>query len=259
LAKSKNAFNQAYVSENARIKGDTQTCYLLGLYFDLLPEDKRELAAKHLVENIRKKNWHLSTGFVGLRLLLPTLTQAGHLDIAYRLLTNDTFPSWGYSIKNGATTIWERWDGWTEQKGFQTPGMNSFNHYAFGSVGEWLFGTVAGIDTNGPGYKRIHIAPRPGGGLTYATASYKSIHGKIATHWKLKGDVLKLDVTIPANTTATVYVPASSADSVTESGRPADQAEGVEFIRAEDGLAVFRIASGKYHFVSQVPDKDLTR
>ncbi|MFH1717237.1 MAG: family 78 glycoside hydrolase catalytic domain, partial [Planctomycetota bacterium] len=216
----KDAFNKAYVSSDAHIKGRTQTCYALGLYFDLLPDDKRLRAAEHLVEAIREKNWHLSTGFVGLSYLLPTLTETGYLDVAYRLLANDTFPSWGYSIKNGATTIWERWDGWTEEKGFQTPAMNSFNHYSFGSVGRWLFGTVAGIDTDGPGYKQIVIYPRPGE-ITHAKASYESIHGRIVSDWRLSNGTFTLNVTIPANTTATVYVPAGSLDSVTESGRPA--------------------------------------
>lgn len=247
----KDAFNKAYVTNDAKIEGDTQTCYCLGLYFDLLPESKRELAAQHLLEAIKRKNWHLSTGFVGLKFLLPTLTQTGNLDIAYRLLNNETFPSWGYSIKNGATTIWERWDGWTEERGFHDSGMNSFNHYSFGSVGQWLFGTVAGIDTEGPGYKRIIIRPQPGGGLTWAKASYKSIHGRIATHWKLQGDVLKLDVTIPTNTTATVYVSAKDTESVTESGRPATKSKGVQFLHMDNGNAVFAVGSGQYWFVSK--------
>ena len=250
----RSAFNKAYVSEDGRIKGETQTCYLLGLYFDLLPEDKREPATLHLIEAIRKKDWHLSTGFVGLSYLVPTLADTGHLDIAYRLLNNDTFPSWGYSIKNGATTIWERWDGWTEEKGFQTPGMNSFNHYSFGSIGRWLFGSVAGIDTEGPGYKRIIIKPRPGGGLDYAKASYKSINGKIVSDWKIKGDKFTLDVTIPANTTATVYVPAGDIESVTEGGKPAAQANAVSLLRMEDDSAVFAVGSGHYRFVSKLPD-----
>ncbi|MBA7696348.1 hypothetical protein ES703_104995 [subsurface metagenome] len=247
----KDAFNKAYVSDDARIKGETQTCYLLGLYFDLLPDDKREPAAKHLVEDLKKRDWHLSTGFVGLSYLLPTLTQMGHLDIAYRLLNNETFPSWGYSIKNGATTIWERWDGWTEEKGFQDPGMNSFNHYAFGSVGRWLFGTVAGIDTEGSGYKRIIIRPRPGGGFSYAKASYKSIHGKIVSDWKIKGHTFTLNVTVPANTTATVCVPARTAESVTESGGPAAKSKGVRFLRMEADAAVYEVGSGNYAFVSE--------
>ncbi|MCP4612881.1 MAG: family 78 glycoside hydrolase catalytic domain [Planctomycetes bacterium] len=250
----KNAFNKAYVNEDGRIKGETQTCYLLGLYFDLLPEDKREPATQHLIEAIRNKDWHLSTGFVGLSYLVPTLTDTGHLDIAYRLLNNDTFPSWGYSIKNGATTIWERWDGWTEEKGFQTPGMNSFNHYSFGSIGRWLFGSVAGIDTDGPGYKRIIIRPRPGGGLDYAKASYKSINGEIVSDWKIKGGKFTLNVTIPANTTATVYVPAGDIDSVAEGGKLAAKAGDVSLLRVEDDSAVFAVGSGNYRFESKLPD-----
>jgi hypothetical protein len=215
--------------------------------------DKRKAAADHLVEAIKRRNWHLSTGFVGLSYLLPTLTQAGHLDIAYRLLNNDTFPSWGYSIKNGATTIWERWDGWTKEKGFQTPKMNSFNHYAFGSVGQWLFGTVAGIDTDGPGYKQIVIHPRPGGELTSAKASYKSINGEIVSDWKIENGKFLLNVTIPANTTAIVYVPAKNAESVTEDGQKASQAEHVKFLHIEDRCAVFVIGSGNYRFASLLP------
>jgi alpha-L-rhamnosidase len=250
FAAIKTAFNKAYVSEDGRIKGDTQTCYALGIYFDLLDSDKRVLAAKHLMEAVQKKNWHLSTGFVGLSYLLPALTQTGNLDVAYRLLNNETFPSWGYSIKNGATTIWERWDGWTEDKGFQDPGMNSFNHYAFGSVGRWMFGTVAGIDTEGPGYKRIIIRPQPGGGFSYAKADYESIYGKIESFWKIENGTFTLNVTIPANTTATVYVPAKNAGSVTESGRPAGTSEGIRFLRMEEGTAVYDVSSGNYVFVS---------
>jgi hypothetical protein len=250
----KDAFNKAYVSDDGRIKGETQTCYLLGLYFDLLPEDKRESATQHLIEAIRNKDWHLSTGFVGLSYLVPTLTQTGHLDIAYRLLNNDTFPSWGYSIKNGATTIWERWDGWTEEKGFQTPGMNSFNHYAFGSIGRWLFGTVAGIETDGPGYKRIIIRPMPGGGMDYAKASYKSIHGKIVSDWRIKGHTFTLNITIPANTTAKVYVPTGDIENITVGGRPTAKAGAVSLLRMENGRAVFAVGSGHYRFVSKLPD-----
>jgi alpha-L-rhamnosidase len=249
----KQAFNKAYVSDDARIKGETQTCYCLGLHFNLLPEDKRQRAAQHLLEDIKKKDWHLSTGFVGLSYLLPTLTETGNLDVAYRLLNQDTFPSWLYCIKNGATTIWERWDGWTEQKGFQDPGMNSFNHYAFGAVGQWLFGTAAGIDTDGPGYKRIHIEPKPGGGFTSARANYKSIYGEIVSDWKIEDGKFTLDVTIPVNTTATVYVPAKNAESVTEGGLPAAKAKAVRLLRMDNGKAVFAVGSGQYRFVSEMP------
>jgi len=253
----KDAFNKAYVSRDARIKGETQTCYALALYFDLLPDDKRPRAAEHLVDAIREKNWHLSTGFVGLSYLLPTLTETGYLDVAYRLLANDTFPSWGYSIKNGATSIWERWDGWTEEKGFQTPAMNSFNHYSFGAVGRWLFGTVAGIDTNGPGYKHIVIDPRPGE-ITHAKASYESIYGRIASDWWFNDGIFTLNVTIPANTTATIHVPAGNLENVTESGRPAAKAEAVHFLRMDKGKAVFTVGSGRYEFVSKLPNPGRT-
>jgi len=247
----KTAFNEAFVDDDGVIKGNTQTCYLLGLHFDLLPDSKRPLATRHLMERVKAKNYHLSTGFVGLSCLLPVLSENGHLDIAYRLLENDTFPSWGYSIKNGATTIWERWDGWTEEKGFQTPGMNSFNHYSFGSVGRWLFDTVAGIDTESAGFKRIIIHPQPGGSLTYTKASFNSIHGPITTDWKLQDNKFTLAVTIPANTTATVYIPSDNPDTVFEGNNPATQAEGVKFLRTEKTVSLFQITSGSYSFSCQ--------
>ena len=140
------AFEEAYVSPDGRIKGDTQTGYLLALHMDLLSEDLRSSAAGHLVRTIEREDWHLTTGFAGVGYLCPVLTEAGYTEVAYRLLENETYPSWGYTVKNGATTIWERWDGWTEQNGFQSPNMNSFNHYSLGSVGEWLYRYVAGID-----------------------------------------------------------------------------------------------------------------
>ncbi|MQY57172.1 Bacterial alpha-L-rhamnosidase [bacterium] len=244
------AFQREYVLPDGRIKGETQTGYLLALAMDLVPEDLQMKSAEHLVENIKQRDGHLSTGFVGAGYLLPVLTQMGYPDVAYRLLLNETFPSWGYSIKQGATTIWERWDGWTEEKGFQDPGMNSFNHYAFGSVGEWLFRFIAGIDLDPeiPGYKRIIIRPHPGGGLEYAKAEYNSIHGKIVSGWKLENDQLTMSITIPANTTAVIYVPAEDASQVTESGNPATDSEGVRFLRMEKDRVVFEVASGTYVF-----------
>jgi alpha-L-rhamnosidase len=248
----KAAFNKAYVAEDGRIKGNTQTCYVLALDFDLLPADKREAAARYLVEDIRSRTNHLSTGFVGVGHLMPTLTNTGHPDTAYILLNNDTFPSWGYSIRQGATTIWERWDGWTKEKGFQDPGMNSFNHYALGSVGEWMYETVAGIglDPSVPGYKRIVLRPRPGGGLTYAKGELQSMYGKIASSWRIDGGRIHLSVTVPANTTATVYVPTADPSKVTEGGKPASEATGVTFLRAEEGAAVYQVGSGTYSFES---------
>ncbi|MGB2975133.1 MAG: family 78 glycoside hydrolase catalytic domain, partial [Phycisphaerae bacterium] len=206
------AFNKAYVAGDGRIKGDTQTGYVLALQFDLLPDDLRRRAARHLVEDIKKRDTHLSTGIVGLKDLMTVLAKIGEDDVAYQLLLNDTFPSWGYEIKHGATTIWERWNGWTEEKGLHDPGMNSFCHYAFGAVGEWLFSTVAGIEAAAPGFKRIVVRPRPGGGLEWTRAQYESVHGLVASAWKVEGKGLAISVTIPANTTAEVHVPAGRAE-----------------------------------------------
>jgi alpha-L-rhamnosidase len=246
----KAAFNEAYVSPDGKIEGDTQTCYLLALHMDLLPGELRSTAADHLVKTIERENWHLSTGFVGVGYLCPVLTEAGYTDVAYRLLLNETYPSWGYTIKNGATTIWERWDGWTEENGFQSPNMNSFNHYSLGSVGEWLYRYVAGIDFGTPGYGSIVIRPRPGGGLTHARAEYDSVRGKISSAWKIEDDRFVLEVTIPPNTTATVHVP--STDGVSEGGNPVEEAEGVEFLSADAEETVLEIGSGRYEFAGRM-------
>jgi alpha-L-rhamnosidase len=246
----KEAFNKAYVDEDSRVKGDTQTVYVLALAFDLLPESKRPSAVERLVNDIEAKGWRLSTGFVGTKDLMQVLMKIGQKDVAYRLFHNKTFPSWGFSIQHGATSIWERWDGWTPEKGFQDPGMNSFAHYSFGAVGEWMFKTVGGIDTDGPGFEKIIIRPLPGGELTSAKTSYNSIRGLIETDWVLEGGAFRLNVTIPANTTATLHVPAASADEVTESGGSAGEAEGVRFLRMEAGSAVFEVGSGEYVFAS---------
>ena len=245
----KDSFNRAFVSEDGRIKGDTQTCYLLALGFHLLPEDKQSKAVEYLVDDIKARSMHLSTGFVGVRQLLPVLTKNGHLDIAYALLNQDTFPSWLFSVKQGATTIWERWDGWTPDKGFQDPGMNSFNHYALGSCGQWMYGTIAGIelDPSQPGYKHVLIHPRPGGGLTMCKASYNSLRGPIQTEWHVEGDAFKLKITIPANTTASVFIDGPK-DKITEGGKPADQAEGAKFDRGDGDTQVITVGSGTYEF-----------
>jgi len=249
----KEAFNKKYVAADGRIHGNTQCCYAMALKFELLPDELRAKAAQYLEDDIKAKGNHLSTGFVGVSYLLPVLTRAGKLDTAYSLLLQDTFPSWLFSVKHGATTIWERWDGWTPDKGFQNPGMNSFNHYSLGSCGEWLYDSAAGIgwDPEKPAYKHIIIRPRPGGPITSAQRTYDSIQGRIATSWTLKDGALTLDVTIPTNTSATVYVPAKAETSVTESGKPAGEAEGVKFLRLEEGAAVFEVQSGKYSFVSK--------
>ncbi|UCC41729.1 MAG: glycoside hydrolase family 78 protein [Candidatus Aminicenantes bacterium] len=250
--KIKTSYQKAFVQSDGRIKGETQTGYLLSLAMDLIPKELRQKSAEHLVKNIKKRDWHLSTGFLGAGLLNPVLTQMGYSDVSYRLLLNDTFPSWGYSIKQGATTIWERWDGWTEAKEFQDPGMNSFNHYSFGSIGEWLYRFVAGIglDPKTPGYKHFRIHPFPGEGLEFVKAEYNSIHGRIISGWEVKDGKITMNITIPPNTTATVFVPTDDASKITEGGKPAAESEGVKFLRTENGFAVFEVSAGIYAFSS---------
>ena len=246
----KAAFNKRYVAADGRIQGNTQCVYVMALKFELLSAELRAKAADYLVADIAAKKDHLSTGFVGVSYLLPVLTQAGRLDTVFKLFLQDTFPSWLFSVKHGATTIWERWDGWTPQKGFQDPGMNSFNHYSLGSCGEWMFSSLAGIDTDGAGFKKLMIRPTPGQGITWVRASYDSINGKIATSWEVAGGTFRLDLTIPPNTAATVYVPAKDAASVKESGQPAAAAKGVKFLRTEQGAAVYEVGSGSYSFTA---------
>jgi alpha-L-rhamnosidase len=247
------AFNEAYVDARGRIRGDTQCDYVLALAFDLVEGERRAQAAQRLVELIAERDWHLSTGFVGTRDLMLVLSKIGRTDVAYRLLHNKTYPSWGFEIENGATSIWERWDGWTTQKGFQDPGMNSFAHYAFGAVTQWMFETIGGIRALEPGFAKILIRPEPGGELSFARTSYDSIRGPIATAWKLVGGRLMLDVTVPPNTTAEIRVPTLDATSVTESGRPALSSPGVTFVRADAEAAVYLVGSGRYAFACDKP------
>jgi alpha-L-rhamnosidase len=221
--KVKSAFNKGYVAADGRIKGNTQAVYVLALAAGLVEGEKAGQAAHYLVEDIERKGNHLSTGFIGTKDLMLVLSKIGRRDVAYRLLFNDTFPSWGFSIKHGATSIWERWDGWTPAKGFQDPGMNSFAHYSFGAVYGWMVENIAGISSDGPAYKKIVLAPYPGGGLTRAQTSYKSIRGEIATAWKIEDGRFKLDVIIPANTTAKVVLPGETREI--GSGRYSFEAE----------------------------------
>jgi alpha-L-rhamnosidase len=208
----RDAFNDAFVDGDGGLKDGTQTAYALALQFGLLPDEKRAAAARRLVDDIARHDGHLTTGFVGIAHLLPALTATGHLDVAYQLLLNDTFPSWGFTIKHGATTMWERWDGWTPERGFQTTDMNSFNHYAFGSVGEWLYRTVAGIDVDFSvdASHPVRIAPRPGGGLARVAGRYRSVLGPVACSWAVEAGRISITAEVPA-VGATIDLPDASA------------------------------------------------
>jgi len=250
LKKIKDAFHREYVTPSGRLVSGTQTAYTLALQFDMLPEAERKQAAQRLVENIKDYRTHLTTGFLGTPYLCHVLSDYGYTDIAYKLLLQDSYPSWLYPVKMGATTIWERWDGIRPDSSFQTPGMNSFNHYSYGAIGDWMYRVVAGIDTyeDGPGYKHIRIQPHPGGGMTSVEADLQTYYGKVSSHWRVEEGGLLLDVEIPANTTASVYLPSWDGAMVTEGGKPLGSLKEIEVKGVETGWLILNLGSGSYHF-----------
>jgi alpha-L-rhamnosidase len=249
-SKVKEAFLREFVTPNGRLSSNTQTAYVLALSFDLLPPALRAQAAERLANDVRSFGSHLTTGFLGTPNLCQTLSSTGHLDVAYGLLMQKTYPSWLYPVTRGATTIWERWDGIKPDGSMQDPGMNSFNHYAYGAIGAWMYSVVAGIDIDPaePGYKHVLIRPEPGGGLTSARAALLSVHGEIASAWKREGATFSLEVTIPPNTHATIRLPGAEAAAVTEGGQPVAGARGISAVRVEGNAVVVEAGSGKYSF-----------
>ncbi len=246
------AFGQFFDSSGAFTDGSSQCGYALAFTLDLVPAHLRAQVAQQFANSIAQSDYHLSTGFIGTPRLLPALHNAGLDNLAYTVLLQQTYPSWLYQITLGSTTMWERWDGWTPNAGFESETMNSFNHYAFGSVGQYLYGAVGGINAASPGYKTILIAPTPGNGLTWAATSYNSTRGFISTAWTNLGATLQLAVTIPPNTTAQIWVPAANPIGVTESGVPAATSSGVSYLGFSNGAAMYAVGSGNYFFSSPV-------
>lgn len=250
LADIKKAYNSEYVTGNGHLVSGTQTAYVLALNFDMLPDSLRLQAAKRLAENIQSYDNHLTTGFLGTPYLCHVLSRFGYTDLAYKLLLQDTYPSWLYPVKMGATTIWERWDGQKPDGSFQTPGMNSFNHYAYGAIGDWMYRVMAGLDTytDEPGYKHIKIMPHVGGGFTNASAVLKTYYGTASSGWKVENNSLSLNVEIPPNSYATVYIPAADVNKISESDKPLGAISEIKLISKEDEFVVVQIGSGTYHF-----------
>ena len=203
------AFRHRFVTPEGLLACGTQTAYVLALHFELIPENARAIAFDELVRDLEKRDYHLATGFVGTPYLLDVLEKHDRLDVAYKLLEQETFPSWIFPIKNGATTIWERWDGWTKEKGFQDKFMNSFNHYAYGAVGAWMTRSVAGLelDSEEPGYRHIIFRPRPGGSLTWAEASLQTDRGQVGIKWRVDSTGLVLNLTVPQGSRASLDAP----------------------------------------------------
>jgi alpha-L-rhamnosidase len=244
----KKAFNQEFVTPAGRLVSHTQTAYSLALAFNMLPESLVPKAAQFLADDVNKFK-HLTTGFVGTPLLCKTLSAQGYEDLAFMLLNRKEYPSWLYPVTQGATTIWERWDGQKPDGSFQDVGMNSFNHYAYGAIGEWLYHYVAGMDLDpeNPGYKHILLAPHPGGGLTNADAEFSSLYGKVKSAWKLDGADFVYEVTVAANTTATVTLPAAKPDQVTINSQPLSGVLKESLKQTNAGISL-EIGSGNYQF-----------
>jgi alpha-L-rhamnosidase len=214
------AFQRTYVNGNGRLTVETQTAYAMALGFELLPEADRPAAGERLAELVQAAGTHLATGFLGTPLVMPALSENGHHELACELLRQDTYPSWLFEVRQGATSIWERWNGWTPEQGFYSPRMNSFNHYAFGAVGDWMYRYLAGLQPVEPGYRRTELRPRPGGGLSSASATHESLFGRHHCSWQIEGGTLRVKARVPANTSATIVLPVKSAESLLLNGQP---------------------------------------
>jgi alpha-L-rhamnosidase len=248
FGKIKEVFINEYVTNAGRVGTNSQTAYVLALKFNLLPENLRPKAAQFLVNDIRGRNNHLSTGFLGTPYLCHVLSDNGYTETAYDLLLQESYPSWLYPVKMGATTIWERWDGEKTDSTFQDAGMNSFNHYAYGAIGDWMYRVAAGIETMGAGYKHIILQPHPTKKLEYAKASFESPYGTIASGWERKDGKTIIRLKIPANTTATIILPATAQDKVTEGGNSPYDDENLKDVMFADNKMTMLAGSGSYTF-----------
>jgi len=249
----KTAFNQKFLKpDGSQYDNGTQTSCVLPLAFDLVPAERRSQIFEHLIDKItvETKN-HVGTGLVGGQWLMRTLSDHGRADLAYTLASQKTYPSWGYMIDKGATTIWELWNGDTAD-----PAMNSGNHVMLvGDLIIWYYESLAGIrpDPDQPGFQHLLMKPHPVGDLTGVTATHRSAYGLIASEWKREGGSFQWQITVPPNTTATVFVPAAALAAVTEGGKPVVQSRGVKFLREEGGDVVCSVGSGRYEFRSRQP------
>jgi alpha-L-rhamnosidase len=232
------AFMKAYVHEDGTMVAGTQSTYVVALSFDIIPKRLHDAVAKHLVDDLTSRG-HLTTGFVGVGFLNPTLSAIGRSDLAFQLLLTDTCPSWLFTVKQGATTVWERWDGYTPQLGFEVSSMNSFNHYALGSIGKWLYSGAGGIgiDEEHPGFKHFFLNPQCSTKFTSYKATFNSPYGLISSAWHVENDRVTYDVTVPPNTTATLILPAGGNDL---------KSTGAPVIRGENGT--WTLAAGAYEF-----------
>jgi alpha-L-rhamnosidase len=264
-------FNDTYINEDGlTLKtdskvADTQTSYAVGLALGAFSEDNMPRMAANLAETVRRQNlddkdvlrpeYSLMTGFIGTAWISKALSDNGYIEEAYKLLQNNQYPSWLYAIDQGATTIWERLTGYTVENGFGGNNrMNSFNHYSFGAVGQWMMAHSLGIQRDEPGFQRFILQPEPdpSGEMSWAEGWYDSMYGRIYSKWELVDDQLVYEAVVPANSKATLYLPAKSADEVKENGLPAIEAKGIDFVGFENGKAAYKLTSGSYRFETRL-------
>jgi alpha-L-rhamnosidase len=270
LDERKRFFNKTFVNDEKKTLqspggkiSDTQTSYAVGLALSAFNEENIPQMIKNLAETVRRENtddggmprppYSLMTGFIGTAWISNALSQNGFTDLAYSLLLNDKYPSWLYAVDQGATTIWERLNGYTVENGFGgNNSMNSFNHYSFGAVGQWMMAHSLGIQRDVPGFSRFVLAPEPdpSGKMTSAKGHYDSMYGTIKSNWEIKGNTLIYKATVPANTTALLVLPALDEKSIREGGKPVKRAKGVAFVKIENGKAYYELRSGTYEFES---------
>ncbi len=249
-ARIREAYNAAYLKSDGALQANTQGGYAFGLAFDLIPDALRPAALQHAIDNIERYGYRLSTGFNSTTRMVMELTRGGQNDLAWRLVQNTVFPSWGYMIENGATTIWERWDGYVKGRGFQNPGMNSFNHWAFGSITEWLYRHALGLnpDPANPGWRKFLVAPKPGGGVTWAQGTYRSLYGPIFCSWAIRDGRIELQLSVPPGAEAEIHLPTSRPTALRESGKPVSDVAGISVLPSGEDLARVRVAAGQYVF-----------
>jgi len=248
--KIKSSFNKEFITPNGRLSSNSQTAYVLALQFKLLDSADIEPAVRYLTEDIKKREFHLSTGFLGTPYLCHVLSQNGYNDYAYKLLFQRTYPSWLYPITRGATTIWERWDGIKPDSTFQDPAMNSFNHYAYGAIGDWIYSNIAGLqeDEDYPGYKHFIIRPIITDSLSYAKSYFNSMYGTIRSEWSRSGNQIELNITVPPNTRATLILKTSEIESITEGGKLLSDVFESYDITFSDTECNISLGSGIYNF-----------
>jgi len=249
----KNAFAGKYILENGHTSEETQTSYALALYFNLYPEELAHKGADRLAEKITQNGNRFATGFLGTKHVMLVLAKYGYDDLAYKLFKQTEYPSWGYSVVNGATSIWERWNSYTknaDENSKLNMQMNSFSHYAFGSVTEWMFINGLGIDTEGPGFRKITIKPSVSGEMEFMKGSFESINGTIASGWELKGKKLSLQIEIPVNTRARIHIPSTKPASVKEQGKALSKVPGIKILDDNTRETIVEVGSGQYEFSS---------